>query len=99
MILCILMLFTVGASKCELTQRERDKTLCYHNTLRQITSNCMHPVRRKLNDLTWNKTLEYFAHVYSRLTFIYDEHIVDLTAFCKKTNLIQIPYNVDQYEE
>ncbi|KAF7258035.1 hypothetical protein EG68_04291 [Paragonimus skrjabini miyazakii] len=59
----------------------------------------MHPVRRKLNHLTWNKTLEYFARVYSRLTHIYDEHIVDLTAFCKKTNLIQIPYNADQYEE
>ncbi|KAF5397333.1 hypothetical protein PHET_09065 [Paragonimus heterotremus] len=99
MILCMLILCTVVVNKSELTQRERDKTLCYHNTLRQITSNCMYPGRIKVNNLTWNKTLEYFAHVYSRPAHIYDEYIIDLTRFCDKTNLLDILYEVDRYEE
>ncbi|KAF7260610.1 hypothetical protein EG68_02274 [Paragonimus skrjabini miyazakii] len=56
-------------------------------------------MRRKVNNLTWNKTLEHFAHIYARPTHIYDEHIIDLMYFCQRENIIQIPYNVDQYEE
>ncbi|KAF5396957.1 hypothetical protein PHET_09998 [Paragonimus heterotremus] len=99
MILCMLVVCTVVVSEGELTQTERDKTLCYQNTLRQITSNCMYPGRVKVNNLTWDKTLEYFAHIYSRPTHIYDDYIIDLAKFCEKTNLLDVPYEVDQYEE
>ncbi|KAF5396068.1 hypothetical protein PHET_11267 [Paragonimus heterotremus] len=100
MILWMLIFCAVVVSKGELSRTEKDKTLCYHNTLRQITSNCMYPVGRKVNDLvsTWNKTLEYFAHVYSRPTYIYDEHIANLMDFCRKANLIQISYRADHHE-
>ncbi|KAF5396859.1 hypothetical protein PHET_09936 [Paragonimus heterotremus] len=95
MILCMLIFCTVVVSKGELTQTERDKTLCHHNILRQITSNCMYPGRIKI----WNKTLEYLAHVYSRPAHTYDEYMIDLTRFCEKTNLLGIIYGVDRYEE
>ncbi|KAF7258031.1 hypothetical protein EG68_04287 [Paragonimus skrjabini miyazakii] len=95
MILCILILCTVVVSKGELTQKERDKTLCYHNTLRQITSNCIYPMRRK----KWNKTLEYFAHVYSKPIHVDKLRIIKMSDFCEKANIIPIYYDVDQYEE
>ncbi|KAF7260608.1 hypothetical protein EG68_02272 [Paragonimus skrjabini miyazakii] len=54
---------------------------------------------RKLNILTWNKTLEHFAHIYSRPTHLDYATILELSDFCEKTNLMQISYEVDQHEE
>ncbi|KAF5395977.1 hypothetical protein PHET_07476 [Paragonimus heterotremus] len=99
MIQYILILCTVGMSKCELTQTERDKILCYHNTLRQITSNCMSSVGRKSNILTWNKTLEHFAHIYSRPTHPDYATMPELSDFCEQTNIMQISYEVDHHEQ
>ncbi|KAF7253027.1 hypothetical protein EG68_08930 [Paragonimus skrjabini miyazakii] len=98
MILYIIILCITKLIEGEITQRERDKTLCYHNILRQITSNCMYPVGRKLNNLTWNKTLEYFAHIYSRPTHSDNVPFLSLTNFCKKADVVQASYEVDQHE-
>ncbi|KAF5397166.1 hypothetical protein PHET_09945 [Paragonimus heterotremus] len=93
-----LILCAVPLIKSELTQNEKEKTLCFHNTLLQIMSNCISPVRRKVNTLTWNKTLEYFAHVYSMRTYFEDVTIPDRDEFERKADIIATAYEVDHYE-
>ncbi|KAF5398014.1 hypothetical protein PHET_08708 [Paragonimus heterotremus] len=111
--LCILFMV-----KGELTLKEKEKTLCFHNTLLQITSNCISSGKEKLHSLVsikqisfrgyvlpafvyfqkWNKTLEYFAHVYAMRTYFEDVTIPDIEDFRLKANIISITYEVDQYE-
>ncbi|KAF5396124.1 hypothetical protein PHET_11079 [Paragonimus heterotremus] len=98
MLLYTLIFCTSLVAFGELTQKEKDKTLCYQNTLRQIISNCISPERRKLPRLTWNKTLEHFAHVYSRHIHFMDMTITDLVDFYMKEKIAPIFCDVDQYE-
>ncbi|KAF5394631.1 hypothetical protein PHET_10865 [Paragonimus heterotremus] len=93
-----LIFYTALVISGELTQKQKDKTLCYQNTLRQINSNCISPEGRKLTSLTWNKTLEHFAHVYSLLTYFDDVTIPGLVDFCMKAKITYINFEVDQYE-
>ncbi|KAF5395802.1 hypothetical protein PHET_11363 [Paragonimus heterotremus] len=98
MLLYTLIFCTALVIAGELTQKEKDKLLCYQNTLRRIISNCISPAQRKLTRLRWNKTLEYFAHVYSVHTQIRDITIPDLMSLCWKAKLTPITFEVDQYE-
>ncbi|KAF7237567.1 hypothetical protein EG68_10886 [Paragonimus skrjabini miyazakii] len=97
-LLCTLMFCTIILIAGELTQKDKYKTLCYQNTLRQIISNCISPERKKLPSLAWNKTLEYFAHVYSRHIQLMDITIADLVDFYRKAKIVPIFCEVDQYE-
>ncbi|KAF7257323.1 hypothetical protein EG68_05969 [Paragonimus skrjabini miyazakii] len=47
---------------------------------------------------TWNKTLEHFAHVYSRHIHSMNAIIPGLSVFCRKAKIAPILWNVDQYE-
>ncbi|KAF7257327.1 hypothetical protein EG68_10002 [Paragonimus skrjabini miyazakii] len=98
MIWCALILCVILLIKGELTQNEKEKTLCFHDTLLQMTSNCRSVAKRKVNTLKWNKTLEYFAHVHARNTYFEDLTIPKIWDFRSKANIVSMDYEVDQYE-
>ncbi|KAF5394689.1 hypothetical protein PHET_10618 [Paragonimus heterotremus] len=69
MILYTLLFCTLMLTKCELTQEEKDKTLCFHNIVRQITSNCESSTKRKVNSLVSFKRILFGAYI-SQLYYI-----------------------------
>ncbi|KAF5397083.1 hypothetical protein PHET_09787 [Paragonimus heterotremus] len=93
LILCDLLVI-----KGELTQKEKEKTLCFHDTLLQMTSNCRSTVKRKVNTLKWNNTLQHFARVYVQRTYFEDVNIPELHKFHIEANIISTEYKVDKYE-
>ncbi|KAF5396546.1 hypothetical protein PHET_10450 [Paragonimus heterotremus] len=74
LVLCILVVI-----EGKLTQKEREKTLCFHNTLLQEFSNCMSLAGRKVNILVSNRqnTFEgYILQLYGTLPNV-TEHYSD----------------------
>ncbi|KAF5398615.1 hypothetical protein PHET_08395 [Paragonimus heterotremus] len=92
-LLCILF-----AVEGEITQLERERTLCILNEIRREFLNC-YPSKSALSTkLKWNLTLEYYANVYSRHLCMKDRNIPRAYDFNEYKDLTFMDAELDKYD-
>ncbi|KAF5401339.1 hypothetical protein PHET_05282 [Paragonimus heterotremus] len=92
-LLCILF-----AAEGEITQLERERTLCILNEIRREFLNCFPSKSALSTKLKWNLTLEYYANVHSRHLCMEDRNIPGAYDLNKYKDLTFMEAELDKYD-